>query len=352
MKKVIAIAIVIILGSAISIKLYFNKKSIQSNAEISKIIVSKIPVQVYEIKKTKLNQTFSINGTFEPNRDLIFLSEIQGRVINVFVDNGDFVQEGQLIAQIDTELINNELLLAEANYEKTLAELKRYENLAEGNAVTKQQLEEIKISNKTTKANLIIAQKKIKNSQIKAPVSGTINKRYIDKGSYLMLGAQIAQIVDVSELKIFVNVSETEVLQIEKGQKVSIVADLFPETKYEGIIKSISVKTDDTKNYSVEIEFENSIAQKIKEGMNGTVTFNADIDISALSVPRECIIGSIKEPKIYTVENDSVVHLKEIKIGRILNGTVEVLSGVVDGEKVVISGQASINEGSAVKIIK
>jgi membrane fusion protein, multidrug efflux system len=352
MKKVIFVAIVIILGGAIGVKLFFNKKSIQANAEISKISVAKIPVQVFEIRKTKLNQAFSISGAFEPNRDLIFVSEIQGRVVDIFVDNGDFIQEGQLIAQLDTELINNELLLAEANSEKSLSELKRYENLALGNAVTKQQLEEIRIANKTTKANLIIVQKKLKNSQIKAPVSGTINKRYIDKGSYLMPGAQIVQIVDVSKLKIFVNISETEVLQIDKGQKVLIVAALFPDIKYNGVIKSISVKTDDTKNYSVEIEFENSTGQKIKEGMNGTVTFNADENISALSIPRECIIGSIKEPQIYTVGNDSVVHLKEIKIGKILNSTVEVLSGVTEGEKVVISGQASITEGAAVKIIK
>ena len=352
MKRIVIIIIILIAGGAIGLKLYFNKKLMQENAEISSIVVTKFPVIVAEVKKENLNLSFSVNGAFEPVRELSFVSETQGRVVNVLVENGDYVQEGQLIAQLDDELINNELTLAEANYEKTLSELNRFEELAKGNAVTAQQLEDITIANKTAKANLTSAKKQLKNSQIKAPVPGTINKRYIEKGSYLMPGTPIVQIVNISQLKIIANVSETEVLQITKGQEVVVYADLFQGEKYTGKVKSVSVKADETKNYAVEIELENNPDKQLKTGMNGTVIFNENQIKSALTIPRESISGSLKEPKIYTVGNDSTVHLREIKIGKVVNNRVEILEGVSEGEKIVISGQINIHDGSVVTIIK
>ncbi|TAL58820.1 MAG: efflux RND transporter periplasmic adaptor subunit [Bacteroidetes bacterium] len=352
MKRIIAITMILIAGGVIGLKLYFNKKAIQENAEISGIVVTKFPVMVAEIRKEKLNLSFSINGAFEPVRELSFVSETQGRVVNVLVETGDYVQEGQLIARLDAEQINNELALAEANYEKTFSELKRFEELARGNAVTAQQLEEIKISNKTAKTNLTSARKQLKNSQIKAPVPGIINSRYIEKGSYLMPGMPIVQIVDVRRLKIIVNVSETDVLQIIKGQEVVVHADLFQGEKYTGKVRSISVKADETKNYEVEIELENNPDKQLKAGMNGTVTFNEDKTKSALTIPRESITGSLKDPKIYTVGNNSMAHLREIKIGKVVNNMVEILDGVTEGEKIVISGQINIHDGSVVSIIK
>ncbi|MFA5806219.1 MAG: efflux RND transporter periplasmic adaptor subunit [Melioribacteraceae bacterium] len=351
MKRIAIIVIILIAVGAIGLKLYFNKKTMQENAEISGIVVTKFPVKVAEVRKENLNLSFSINGAFEPVRELSFVSETQGRVVNVLVETGDYVHEGQLIAQLDTELINNELALAEANYEKTLSELKRFEELARGNAVTTQQFEDIKIANKTAKTNLTSAKKQLKNSQIKAPFPGTINNRYIEKGSYLMPGMPIVQIVDVRRLKIIVNVSETDVLHITKGQEVVVNADLFQGEKYTGKVKSVSVKADETKNYTVEIELENNPVKQLKGGMNGTVTFNENEIKSALTIPRESITGSLKEPKIYIVENDSIAHLREIKIGKVVNNMVEILNGLTEGEKIVISGQINISDGSVVSII-
>ena len=351
MKKLIVYIVILIIAGLIGLQLFRNKKTIQTNAEISGIQVSKFPVLTYEVNQRNISQSFTVTGTFEAFRDLNFVSEVQGRVVKILVDKGDVVCQGQIIAQLDTVLLSSQLSLAEANYEKTITDLKRFELLAIGDAVSGQQLEEMKLANKTAKANFVLAQKNFTDASVKAPIAGNINERFIEIGSYLTPGMPIVQIIDMGKLKMVVNLSEQKVLQVKEKQQVSIAADLFPTNKMQGIVKSISVQSDNSKNYMVEIEFKNPDNQDIKLGMNGSVTFGNNNSTQILALPRKCIVGGMQSPQVFVVQNDTVVHLKNIQIGKEINDTLEILSGLSMGDKVVLSGQSSLREGTTVTVI-
>jgi membrane fusion protein, multidrug efflux system len=156
--------------------------------------------------------------------------------------------------------------------------------------------------------------------------------------------------VDVSRLKFIANVAESEVVHLRKGQKIRITTTLYPGVEYMGTVVSVGVKADDARRFPVEIEMVNDPANPLRAGMFGTASFGSGSPREALLVPRSSIIGSIKTPKVYVVENNTSI-LRTIRIGSANDHEVEVLDGLKEGDLVVTSGQINLDNNVAVKIV-
>src|SRR5690606_26515549 len=102
-----------------------------------------IPVTTEVVGKSNVNVNFTSNGTFEANQELSLQSEASGKVVKIFKRKGDSVKAGQLIAQLDDELLQSELAIAQVSYDQTKRDLERYRNLSGSDAITSRQLEDI-----------------------------------------------------------------------------------------------------------------------------------------------------------------------------------------------------------------
>ena len=309
-----------------------------------------IPVYVMSIKKATLSGDFEVNGSFIPVHELTLLSEGQGKVTDLLVNTGDFVQTGQLLARLDDELVRSQLELANAALDKARADLKKYEGLLKADAISGQQVEDVKLGLKKAETDVTTLKKQLDYASIKAPIQGTITRRAIEKGSLLMPGSPVVDIVDVSRLKFIANVAESEVVQIRKGQQIQITSSLYPGMKYKGTVVSVGVKADDARRFPIEIEMVNDAANPLKAGMFGTASFGSGSPREALLIPRNSIVGSIKTPKVYVVENNKSI-IREIRIGSANDREVEVLDGLKPGEMVVTSGQINLDNNVTVRVV-
>ena len=351
MKRIFTIAIIIVfLVGACTLTLWMNKKQIDAKAKVDGNLKS-IPVFVTELRMQKMTDDFTTNGTFSAIHELTLLSEGQGKVVGLLFNVGDVVREGQLLARLDDELIKSQLSLAQANYEKAKNDLQKYEGLLKADAVSNQQVEDARLFLKKSETDVITLRKQLDYMSIKAPIQGTIVKRYIETGSLLMPGAMVADIVDISRLKFIANVAETEAIRINRRMKVDIVSSMFPGVHYQGTVASIGVRADDAKRFPVEIEIPNDPAHSLKAGMFGTASFTFGDEKEALCIPRHSIIGSIKIPRVYVVEGDKAV-LRDIRIGKATDIDVEVLEGLKPGDRIVTSGQINLDNNSLVTIVK
>ncbi|MFZ4522199.1 MAG: efflux RND transporter periplasmic adaptor subunit [Bacteroidales bacterium] len=350
MKRIIVISLIILLlvGGCAAI-LLFNKQKIEEKSKLDGNLET-IPVYTMEVKKSSLGGDFAVNGSFMAIHELTLLSEGQGKVIELLVNTGDFVKTGQVIARLDDELVRSQLALANASLEKARADLKKYEGLLKADAISGQQVEDVKLGLKKAETDVTTLKKQLDFATIKAPIQGTITRRAIETGSLLMPGSPVVDIVDVSRLKFIANVAESEAVQVHKGQQIEITTALYPGIKYKGTIVSVGVKADEARRFPVEIEMVNDASNNLKAGMFGTATFGSTTMRNVLLVPRNSIVGSIKTPKVYVVENNKSM-LRDIRIGSANDHEVEVLDGLTEGEIIVTSGQINLDNNVTVRIV-
>ena len=354
MKKPIYIIIAFVLIGGAAFTLINNKKK---NAEDTAIVAEKnssVAVRVATVVTEKIDDAFKANGNFEPIQELTFSAEKSGKVIKVLAKEGDYVTVGQTLAIVRSDVINVNAQTANSSYQNAASDYSRYENAYKTGGVTKQQLDQAKLAMVNAKAQLTQANINVGDTRIKAPISGFINKKYIEQGSILtgMPATALFDIVNVSKLKLKVTVNESQVTNLKLGNNVIITASVFPDKSLTGKITFIASKADSSLNFPVEIEITNNASKDLKAGMYGTAEFSANQGKQSLMVvPRNAFVGSVSSNEIFVIENGTA-KLKTVTAGRILGDKVEVLNGLSEGETVIVTGQINLQDGSKVDIIK
>lgn len=351
-KTIRNLSIIVIIVFSIGATLYANREKMKANAKLVEKSVNVFPVMVTQVKSEKLAGNFQATGNFEAYRELNFASETGGRVTQVFFDKGSLVGEGQILVKIDDEALQRQLKIAQINLEKRKRDLQRFENLSSANATTTAQVDEVRFAFANAEQQMADLQEKIAKTSVKAPISGTVNRKMIEKGSFLSPGAPIAEIADISNLKMIVRVAETEILKIKEGQKVSIQSEVHPAITYSGLVKSIAVKADHSKRYEVEIALSNQAQNPLKAGMFGTAHFDFGASSEALMIPRKAIVGSLRDAKVYIAQADNTAKLRPIKVGAIKGDKIEVIDGLKLDEQVIITGQVNLQDGAKINVIK
>ena len=348
MRKIGFFAIVIIAIGAIVGILVMNKQSIEEKKKLT-VNISDYPVQVVKAEMQSINDVLSLIGTSNANTEVIFMSEVQGRVVSCNFDVGSKVGKGTVLAKVDDEIKQANVITAEANLEKTKKDYDRYKTLVEQKSANEAQLDQAKFAFRTAEAQLIIAKRQLSDTKVISPVSGVVTIKNIETGSFLNIGNPIATIIDVNTLKIKVNVSEKDIVKLSVGNKLRVKTEVYPNENFNGTIKMINPKADESHTYAVEVALANA-GNKLKAGMFFNVYFDNIIKGEALIIPRQALVGSTKDPKVFVVENNKSV-LKSIVISRMIGEKIEIGSGINAGDLIVINGQLNLKNDSQVKII-
>jgi len=353
MKRIIiAVLVVIVAIGAIALVLTNNKKKNEAKTAFIAEGGGAVAVRVANVEKKVLDLDFSTNGIFIPKQELNFLSENAGRVSKIFVDEGARVHKGQVLARIDAEIINTDRETAEATYQNALRDEARYKSSYETGGVTQQQLDQAKLATQNAKLRLQASQRRVSDANIKSPIDGIVNKKYIEVGAFVTAqGTQLFELVDVSKLKLKVNVNESQVASLKIGDQINIKSSVFPTEKFTGKVTFIAAKADATLNFPIEIEVTNNANNSLRAGMYGTAVFNFPTQAPSILIPRTSFAGSVSSNQVFVLENNTS-KLRNVVSGRILGDNVEILDGLKEGETVITSGQINLTEGTPVSIVK
>lgn len=355
MKRVIIIIVIIVVAlGAIAYVLSNNKKKNEAKTAFIAEGGGAVAVRIATVDKKVVDLDFAVNGNFVPKQELNFLSENAGRVSKIYVDEGDRVTKGQVLARVDAEIINTDKETAEANYQNALRDEARYKSSYETGGVTQQQLDQAKLTTQNAKLRLQASQRKVSDANIKAPINGIINKRYIEVGAFVNTqGTQLFEIVDVSKLKLRVNVNESQVANLKIGDKIDIKSSVFPTEKFNGKVTFIAAKADASLNFPIEIEVDNNTKNSLKAGMYGTAVFNFPKQAPSILIPRTSFVGSVSSNQVFMLDkSNNTSKIRKVVAGRILGDFVEILDGLNEGETVITSGQINLAEGTPVSIVK
>jgi RND family efflux transporter MFP subunit len=335
---------------AIIIAILFYNKS--RNALISQSdILTTVPVTINVVGKQRLSEDRTLVGTIAANNDVSIISETQGRVTSVTAEIGQFLETGAIIVRVDDELKKANYLTAETNYEKAKKDLERFESLYKQNSATDQQIENARLGLKSAEAQYLVAKRQYNDTKIATPISGILTSRPVDVGVYIAPGMVVANVVDISTLKVKANVPEQDVFALKVGQKINVQTDVYAGVVFTGTLKSVSSKADEAHTYPIEISMSNSKTYPLKAGMFGKITFLTREEKEMLTIPREALVGSMKNPKVYIIEGN-IARLRSIVIGGEAGTSIAVSGGLKEGQSVVINGQNNLKDSVEVTILK
>lgn len=314
-------------------------------------VLNDIPVNVIEIKKQLLSNVVSMVGVIDPDNDVDIISEAQGIVKAVHFKVGDQVRKGMVLAEIDDLVLRSDMAKQQINYFKSKRDFERNKTLYEQNSISAAQLDLSRLDMQSAENEMTRAQKSLDDTRVKATINGIINARKVNEGSYVQLNSTLGSIVDISTLKVKVNVSEKDVFMLRSGDSVEISTDVYPGRSFFGHVDNISSKAMDDHTFPVEIRLPNSSQFPLKGGMFARVNFTSITARKALAIPREALTGSVRNAQVFVVQG-KIARLRNVTIGRESGQLLEILNGLEEGELVVTSGQNNLTDQSRVTIIQ
>lgn len=352
MKKgtiIIIVAVIVICAGLITWRLIANKNEIDSH-NVVKTAVESIAVTTVDVQKQSTHSNLSFTGITQANQIVRVASKASGEITAVNFKLGDYISKGQVLARVDDAYAKFSLENAKINYGKFEEDLKRYKTLREGDAVSETQLRDIQVGYDNAKVQLDQAQRQLEDTYIRAPFSGYITSREVDLGQFVGVSTAIAEIADISELKVIVSAPESSAYELKKGQPVSINSSIYPGITFTGKIAHISPQGDNSHSYPIEISLPNSKENPLKSGTYVNVSVDMAETRPGMFIPRDALVSSVKEPSVYRVVGN-IAKLVKITTDRDYEDKIEIINGLQEGDKVVISGQINLTDGVAVSEI-
>ena len=338
----------IALLALIVLKILANKRQTDSELIGFRDYEQVTPVTVTSASYLPVEESGMETGVFEPYRKVSLVSETQGLVLQLRVKTGDKVRKGELLATIDKGLLEEQLALAELNLQNAEEDLHRFESLVKSEAATDQQLEQVRLKYQNAVNQVAVNKEHLEHTRILAPVEGYISSRSVAQGSYISPGMPLMTLSEQSRLLFVVQVSESSLSQIKPGQKVQVFPTALPDECLEGEVYEVSVNSSISGRYPVSIEVDNA-SSLLKPGMTGQARFSLP-EREGIILPRKCILHSILDPSVYLVSGDSVIERK-VHARLISETQVLVQDGLVEGERVVLSGHINLVPGSKIRVL-
>jgi len=343
------LVVVILCIALVGWKLDRNKKLNASETQMANVSVAYLPVKVDTVKISVLKSEIESSGIVKSNLDLVLLSETQGKITEIYKQKGDYVSKGELIAKVDDEVLKAQLELSKVNLEACQKDFHRLKKLVAENAVSKKDFEDIGLKYQKAKSDYVTTKKKLEDTQIKSPVTAYINDDYIDVGMFINGGVKICNIIDPSDLKMDIYLSEKELLQIGGSKDVNVSSDAFPGDNFKGEISNIAQKATDNNLFKTEISLNGQSEKLLKAGMFVQVRLDTP-QRDVVLISRKSISGSLKSASVFIVENDYVIE-KDVVIADNLGEYVVVESGISKDDIIVSSGTLNLYNRANIRVI-
>ena len=269
-----------------------------------------------------------------------------GRISKIYVEVGDFVKKGQVVAEMD----KTQLAQIELQMKNNEIEYNRLKGLFDAGGLSQSDLDAIEMAYKVSKTNY---ENLLENSVLVSPIDGVISARNYDAGDMYTMSQPLYTVEQIVPVKMLVAISEIDYTKVKKGDAVSIVADAIPGKTFNGKVNRIYPTIDPmTRTFTAEVVVENNY-KTLRPGMfvRTTVNFGTrqSVIIPDIAVVKQSGSG---DRFVYVVESDNTVSFKPVKLGRRINNEFEVLEGLKEGETVVTGGQVKLKAGVKVEVVK
>lgn len=396
--------VIVVIISVIAILNASCSKKQEAAAKVAPVVKG---ASIETVKLSSLDDVYEAVGTLRSKTTSVLSSKVVGSIIAMHVREGDRVRAGQVLLEIDNREAKTEVqkaqaglreaqsaleevkrniraaesakTVAEANQRLAASTFKRYQALLERRSVSSQEFDEVKakyqvaeaeaeradrlLGSLQAKRNQVLAQidqakAEVANTeiyagyaQITSPINGLVAVKSVEVGALAAPGTPLLTIEDAHyRLEVAVEESQTRNIRLKTPARVLIPA--LGENELAGTVTEMVPTADPaSRSYTVKIELPAAGAaaqQSLRSGLFGKARFTVG-QREAMTIPTTAIIQRGQLISVYVVDAADIAHLRLVKTGRIYGERTEILSGLNDGELIVVKGAESVSEGSRVE---
>jgi membrane fusion protein (multidrug efflux system) len=309
-----------------------------------------LPVKAGAVVKRAISEFLITNTTVEAERIIDVLAKASGPVVQVSVEEGDWVSAGAVLARLDQKEIKLELREVTLEWEERNRDFERIAELRKSNIVSEEEFNTQKYQLEVSKIRLEQIQLKLENTEILAPIDGVVTHRFISTGDSINTNQVVFTVGDFNPLLAKIYIPEKEIGKVKIGQKVAIKAESAREEEFNGTVKRISPIVDaasGTVKITVEIS---SPSRSLKPGMFISVYLAVATHENALVVPKKALVLEKEQEVVYLAREGKAVRVP-VSLGLSDTDSVEVTSGLKEGDVIVVVGQESLQDGSAIRLV-
>ena len=302
-------------------------------------------VKVETVRQQAVEQIREYTGTIAPYTKNMIASQSAMRIEKIYVEVGDYVKAGQLLVQME----ETNFLQAKLQLENLKTDYVRVKALFESGGISKQQLDQLQTQLSVTEETVINLEK---NTRLLSPITGVVTQRMFDNGD-ITGGQPILSVQQLSPVKISINIQEEYFPVVKTKMSSDIFVDVYSGEKFNGQVSLIYPTVDAiTHTFTTEITYNNN-NMRLRPGMFARVAFNFGT-ANHVVVPDKAVIKQTgtNDRYVFVWNNDNTVSYKKVELGRRMNDTYEIISGINDGDKVVVAGMSRLVEGTTVKVVE
>jgi membrane fusion protein (multidrug efflux system) len=277
-------------------------------------------------------------------------SEVWGVVEEILVEEGDQVTAGQILARLDNDKLTQEVAAAEADMAKLKLDFERSKSLYSRKLVSLDEFDRANYLLLAQQARYKLANLRLQDAVIRAPISGIISERHIKTGNTLNVSDKVFRITQMDKLQAIVHIPDQEVSKLQAGQRASIHVDSYNGQAFMGHIVRISPVVDiATGTVRATIEMDND-SNLLRPGMFSRVSILYDQHADTLLIPRDAVLTEDEVESVFVIQ-DNVATRTPIHTGYADGQFIEILSGLEHNDVVVTTGQAMLKDKSKVEVI-
>ncbi len=328
-----------------------SKEEVQEKKEIVR------PVKIMTIKDTRNVLTHGFPATVRAARRAILSFKVSGPLVALPVEEGQHVNKGDLIAQIDKRDFQIAVQQALASYREAEQQFRRYKELYVKKQVSKADYDRYRAARDVAKAKLEDAQNALRDTTLRAPFAGVIAKRFVENFQKVKAKEPIVSLQDISKIEVLVDVPELVMAAIKQKGAGNVVArfDSIPGKQFPLRLKEYSTEADPaTQTYQVVFVMDQPAEANILPGMTASVTATdaASSSDAYILIPAIAVLDAPgNHPYVWVYDAKAgVVHRREVKIGRLEgSSSIQILSGLKPGDTIVVAGVTKLREGMKVR---
>jgi RND family efflux transporter MFP subunit len=336
-----------------------------------------ITVDVATVKRARVSDRVTVVGSLIGAATVDVVPKVSGRLESIQVRLGDRVSKNQLLARLEDRELQEQVRQAAASLEVSKASLrqreadlkfadtalKRSENLAARDLVSRQALDDAQARVEAAQAQVELSraqlgqsqarleelQINLTNTRILSPVDGFVGSRRVDAGAFVGPNSPVVSVVDISFVRLVTNLVERDLKRVGTGMAAEVQVDAYPGEVFAGRVARVAPILDPaTRTAQMEVEVPNASA-RLKPGMYARVSFTVAESPNALTVPRNAVLDLEGVRGVY-IAGDKAAKWTPVTTGIQQEEVVEVLSGLQDGDRIVTLGSASLRDGDPIAI--
>ena len=315
----------------------------------------------------KPDEELVLPGSLQAFQESPIYARTSGYLLKWYKDIGSRVNKGDLLADIDTPEIDQELRQAQAARQQIVEQVQlakssatRWQDLRKSDSVSQQETDERSSAFQQAQANLAASDANLKRLQemesfkhVYAPVAGVITKRNVDPGALISAGSAGRQMFDIAQvdtLRVFVSLPQAYAPSIKIGMPATVTLQEFSGQKFEGKVARTADAIDPaTRTLLTEVDVTNRDG-RLLPGSYGQVHFQVKYGVNKVTIPVNAMLFRAEGPRAAVVGADGKVHLRPLSIGRDYGTTIEILDGVTTADQIIINPSDSLEDGQQVRV--